>query len=108
MTTWLAVGAFGAVGAILRALAGHRLPALAGTALVNLCAAFLLGLTSTWEGVSGTAVRVGLLGALSTWSTLAHELAELDRTGQRGRAVAYLAFTLVAGVGVAWIGLILA
>ena len=105
MTTWLAVGALGAVGAVMRALAGHRLPALAGTAVVNIGAAFLLGLTSAWDGAAGAGIRIGLLGALSTWSTLAHELAELDRSGQRGRAVWYLGITLVAGVATAWLGL---
>lgn len=103
--TWVAVAALGALGAALRAYAADRLSPLAGTAMINIGAAFLLGLTSNWSGLGGTAVQVGLLGALSTWSTLAHHVIDLARAGDHRRAAAYLGTTLVCGVGAAWIGL---
>lgn len=103
--SWLAIVVLGAAGAVLRALVTHRLTPLAATMLVNVAAAFLLGLTAAWDGALAAGVQVGLLGALSTWSTFAHQLAELVRTGRRPRAAVYLALTVVAGIGAAWIGL---
>jgi len=103
--TILVIAVLGATGAILRAVATNRLPALVGTLAVNLGAAFLLGLSAQWDGVAAIAVRVGLLGALSTWSTLAHQVADLLRRGRRGPAAIYLGSTLTGGVLLAWLGL---
>ncbi len=102
---WAAVFVFGAVGAVIRAVVAERLPPLLATASVNVAAAFLLGWAVTFDGVLGAGIRVGLLGALSTWSTLANQLAELGRERRWVEAAAYLMATLVAGVGAAWIGL---
>jgi CrcB protein len=103
--SWSIIIALGAVGAVLRGLITHRWSPLVGTLIVNVGASFVLGLTAAWEGAAGAGVRIGLLGALSTWSSFAHQLAELIRTGRGRRAAAYLAVTMIAGVGAAWIGL---
>lgn len=103
--SWLIIVVLGASGAVLRALVTHRLTPIAGTMIVNMTAAFLLGLTAAWDGALAAGVQIGLLGALSTWSTFAHQLSELIRIDQRPRAAAYLTLTIVAGVGAAWIGL---
>ncbi len=105
--TILTIAVLGAVGAILRAVVTNRLPALVGTLAVNLAAAFFLGLSVELDGVAAIALRVGLLGALSTWSTLAHQLADLLRRGRRRPALLYLGSTLVGGVALAWLGLVL-
>ena len=102
---WVAVFILGALGAVLRAVVAERLPPLAATASVNVAAAFLLGVAATFDGVLGAGIRIGLLGALSTWSTLANQLAELGRERRWVEAAAYLAATLIAGVTAAWIGL---
>lgn len=105
---WIAVVVLGAVGAILRAMVAERLPPLVATSAVNIAAAFLLGWTAGFDGALGAGVRVGLLGALSTWSTLANQLAELGRERRWVAATAYLTSTLVVGVAAAWVGLELA
>lgn len=76
-----------------------------GTLAINLAAAFLLGLSASWDGVAGDGIRIGLLGAASTWSTLANELALLLRHRRFTRAGVYVVLSLVLGVGAAWIGL---
>jgi CrcB protein len=102
--SWLIVLALGAVGAALRFAAARWSPLL-GIAAVNVGAAFVLGLVADWDGIAATGVRVGLLGAMSTWSTLAQQVGDLVRGRRWFRAAAYLGGTLVAGVGAAWVGL---
>lgn len=102
--------AAGALGSTGRGLIGFRLNGRlpSGTFLANTTACFLLGLASQWDGVTGTAVRIGLLGSLSTWSSLAFEVSTMWRIGRRAEAAAYLTLTVVLGVGLAWVGLRLA
>ena len=76
-----------------------------GTLLVNVVASFALGwLTargSEWDVVLG----IGGLGALSTWSTVANEVAQMARDRQGPLAVLYLTATTTSGVVAAWAGL---
>jgi len=95
----------GAAGAVARALTARALPLLVGTIAVNLVAAFLLGLSASWTGAAAEGFRIGLLGAASTWSTLAHELATLLRERRYPTAAAYLVLSLALGVLAAWVGL---
>ena len=95
----------GGVGAVLRAVTTRALPPLLGTLAINLCAAFLLGLSFDWDGMWADALRVGLLGAASTWSTLAHELASLVRERRFALFTASVLGNLVLGVLAAWVGL---
>ena len=53
-------------------------------------------------------VGVGGLGAFTTFSTMATELALLWRGGDEGLAVGYAAASLVAGVAAVFTGLVLA
>ena len=106
--TWLMIIVLGAVGAAVRFLVAGRLPPLLGIAVVNTGAAFVLGLSSALDGPAAVGLQVGLLGAVSTWSTLAHQVAELLALGRWRRAVTYLGGSLVLGVSAAWIGLTLA
>lgn len=76
-----------------------------GTFSANIAAAFLLGTVHGRFGDVGTAVGVGLLGALSTWSTLALEIMDRIRSGRWNTAAAYLTTSVVVGVAAAWLGL---
>lgn len=105
MTLIVLVLVLGAAGAIVRVLVARALPPLAGTLAVNLAAAFLLGITVSWDGVAADGIRIGLLGAASTWSTLANELAFLLHEQRFRRAGVYVVLSMVLGVGAAWIGL---
>lgn len=95
----------GGVGAVIRAATAHALPPLLGTLAVNVAAAFLLGLSFDWSGIWADGVRIGLLGAASTWSTLAHELATLARERRIALLAAYMFGTLTLGMLAAWTGL---
>ncbi|MCP5025059.1 MAG: hypothetical protein GY929_02135 [Actinomycetia bacterium] len=98
-------------GGILRALAatasaraGARLPL--GTLAANVGASFAAGLATGLDGPLATIVAVGLLGALSTFSTLVRELVALGRD-EPAAAAAYLVLTVVGGIGAAGAGLAL-
>jgi fluoride exporter len=96
-----------AAGAVVRWLLGARLNTEfpLGTLVANLTAAFAAGLFAGVDDPTDLVVRVGLLGALSTWSTLANELAEMLRSGDRTLAAIYGTTSIVLGIGLAWIGL---
>ena len=78
-----------------------------GTIAANLAACFALGLTTSLTGWWVDPVRVGLLGALSTWSTVAQETAAALRAGRPATAFGYVSSTVAGGVALAWFGLAL-
>jgi CrcB protein len=106
--TLLVVAVLGAMGAMLRALIGSRLRLPLGTITVNVAAALLLGLLHGVDGLLATGLRIGLLGALSTWSTVAHEVTTVWRAGDRRTAVVAVVANVGLGVAAAWLGLELA
>ncbi len=99
-------------GAVVRWQIGQRLPRPLGTLLVNIAGAFLLALLIDPE--AGPTVGANShsdliyggagIGALTTFSTLIHELRELAR-GNRIQLFAYLGATIIFGIGAAWLGL---
>ena len=108
MITAVAFVAAAAVGALARwQLGAHRLPRPAATLLVNVSGAFALGLLDGWSAPELTVVGVGGLGAYTTFSTLADDIVDLGRD-DLVRGAAYVAVTLVAGIGAAVAGLGLA
>lgn len=108
----ISLGAF--VGAPARYLTDRRLQASfggdlpLGTLVVNLLACFVLGavlgagahLDSRWVELIGT----GFCGALSTYSTFSYETMRLQRLGRSRVALAYVALSLVCGLGLAAAG----
>ena len=96
-----------AAGAGLRYLASEALngPFPYGTLVVNLAASFALGAltqsSADWQTIAG----IGGLGALSTWSAVANEVAQLARDRQGLLALLYLLATSTSGVVAAWIGI---
>lgn len=99
----------GGLGAVLRAALGQRLNRSIpwGTLAANLAAALALGLLADTTGRWVEVISIGLLGALSTWSSLAHEVVQLIEEKEYSVAAGYLGGTVTAGVGLAWIGLAL-
>ena len=94
--------------ALLRQL-GERLPW--GTLAANLAGAFAVGLLAEWLQDRGSQAPywrafliVGVLGALTTYSSLVLEMLLFARGGRGGTALAYLAITLVAGLALVWAG----
>lgn len=109
---WAGVAAFGAVGAYARftvaAWVTTRRPGEfpAGTFVVNLTGAFVLGLL-TGLSVTGDALLIigtGLLGAYTTFSTWMVEAQRLGEDGDLAVMVAYLAWSMIAGVATAGLG----
>ena len=100
-----------AVGAAVRAVVSQLAntePFPYGTFAVNLVASLALGALSqagdTWRLVLGLAG----LGALSTWSAVASEVAGLARARQGPMAVLYLIASCSSAVVAAWVGIKLA
>ncbi|MDG2028757.1 MAG: CrcB family protein [Acidimicrobiales bacterium] len=91
-------------GAVFRWRLSDELGRLAGTFAANTLGSFVLGLLFGQTSTTHTIVGVAGLGALTTWSTLIAELAELAAV-DRTRAVRYGLASLVVGVFAGWLGL---
>lgn len=115
----LLVGAGGAVGAVLRYLVSVAVggPGAAGgafpvaTLLVNVVGSFLLGLLAALlsRGAVDPALKhlvtIGLLGALTTFSTFGLESVQLLEQGHTGKAAGSIAANVALALGAAWCGL---
>lgn len=77
----------------------------AGTLIVNVIGAFILGVLTAAGDRSQAVGGVAGMGALTTFSALVAEMLNLWSTGRRLHAVAYGMLTFVLGVGAAWIGI---
>ena len=99
----LAAGA----GALLRWQAGRRLPRPLATLAVNVVGAFAVSLLSGAGDPVATVVGAGGLGALTTFSTLADDIRNLW-AASAAKAAAYVATTLILGIGAAAAGLVAA
>jgi CrcB protein len=76
------------------------------TLLVNLAGAFTLGVVVMygrrhWSGVTVAGIGVGVLGAFTTFSTLAGETWVLLDEQRWAATVGYVAASLIGGVGAA-------
>ena len=98
-----------AIGAPLRLLviriAGRdgRDPAT-GTLVVNVAGSVVLGVLLGLAGVPATVlalVGTGFCGTLTTFSTFGADVVRLRAEGSLGRSLAYLAGTLLLGIGAA-------
>jgi CrcB protein len=98
------------VGAPLRLLAdrlaaqrrGHG--SVLGTLGVNVLGSAVLGLVVGLAGTPGWVVALvgtGFCGALTTFSTFGYDVVRLVEEGRLGRALGYLAASLVLGLGAA-------
>lgn len=103
-----AVGRFWLGGVLLRQM-GSGFPW--GTLTVNLAGSFAAGFIAIWlEGRGPTALYwrafllVGVLGALTTYSALMLECLLYAKSQRSGLMFGYLAITLVAGLGLVWLG----
>ncbi len=114
--TVLLVALGAAVGAPLRYLTDRAVRARFGgafpwgTLAVNVAGSFLLGLLAGLPaGPAATALLgTGFSGALTTYSTFGWETLALLRDGARGRAAANALGSVLAGLGAAYAGLLLA
>ena len=109
----IALGA--AVGAPLRYLTDravqtrHESAFPWGTQTVNLIGSFLLGFLTGLPASHALSALLGtgFCGALTTYSTFSYETMALARSGLRLHALANVVFSLLAGLGAAFLGVIL-
>ena len=96
-----------AAGAVVRHLVGRFLNDAfpTGTLAINLLASLALGVVTAAPDPAPVVVGVGLLGALSTWSTAAAETAAMARRGEGALAAGYVGLTVTGGIVAAWFGL---
>ncbi|HEX6843628.1 MAG TPA: CrcB family protein [Actinomycetota bacterium] len=118
MTTWVAVGVFGALGALARygldlglsRVWPSRFPV--GTFVINVVGSFALGVLfalvdahppqTTWLRPG---LGAGFLGAFTTFSTFSLQTVLLLETGEAGLAALYAGASLAAGLLAVWGGL---
>ncbi|MDH6577074.1 fluoride efflux transporter CrcB [Kitasatospora sp. MAP5-34] len=117
---WLLVIAGAVVGAPLRYLTDRAVQSRHdtvfpwGTFAVNVAGSLVLGLLAgaVSAGVAGPDLQLlvgtGFCGALTTYSTFSYETLRLAGTGARFFAVANVAASVVAGLGAAYVGSVLA
>jgi CrcB protein len=109
---WIGVGLLGGCGALARfgltLLVADRLhPHFpAGTLVVNLSGAFLLGLLAggAVEGDARLLLGAGAIGSYTTFSTWMVETQRIDEAGKRRIAVANLVLSVVLGLTAAALG----
>ena len=117
MKAYVYIGAGGFVGAIIRYMVkGVQLNGLdmvipVQTLAVNLVGAVLLAFILTialevWDFDNNLrlGVTTGLMGALTTFSTLCKETVELLRTGNVFEAIGYVLLSVLLGFACAWAG----
>ncbi|MFC5467246.1 fluoride efflux transporter FluC [Cohnella suwonensis] len=108
------VGLGGAIGALARygasrAAAAKKKPGFYATLAVNLAGSFLMGLFIGCRLESGHAVLyafagTGILGGLTTYSTLNVQKASLLRSGAKRTLLYYVAATYAVGFGLTALG----
>lgn len=101
-----------ALGSVLRAVVARRLNRpggfAAGTLVVNVAGAFLLGLLSSTGTPVATVLGVGALGAFTTFSSFARDVVALLELRRPALAATYLGSTLLLGIAAAALGVALA
>ncbi|WP_251553742.1 fluoride efflux transporter FluC [Neobacillus muris] len=107
----LLVAAGGFIGAIIRFMISRKFnrPKFpAGTFLVNMAGAFLLGFLGgiTIPQPIYVLFGTGFMGALTTFSTLHLDAEQLKKTGQMRRSYFYLIFSYFIGIILSFIGVI--
>ncbi|SEE08847.1 camphor resistance protein CrcB [Streptomyces misionensis] len=117
---WLLVVAGAAVGAPLRYLTDRAVQSRHdtvfpwGTFTVNVVGSLVLGLVTGAVVVGGMSsdaqllIGTGLCGALTTYSTFSYETLRLAEDGARFLAAANVVASVVAGLGAAFTGAVLA
>ncbi|BCY05294.1 putative fluoride ion transporter CrcB 2 [Actinoplanes sp. L3-i22] len=116
MITVLLVVVGAAIGAPLRYVTDRYVQARYGsgfpwgTLAVNVAGSLVLGFVLGMPLSHGLTALIGtgFCGALTTYSTFSWEALTFARRGERAKAFAYVLVSLLAGLGAASVGLILA
>ena len=116
MLNYLVVAFGSGVGACLRYLIGliplkESFTFPVKTLVINLLGCFVIGLIAALAVKNSSLsprtvlfIKTGLCGGFTTFSTFALETETLIKTGHIGLAIAYVALSVVVGVGLAFAG----
>ena len=116
------IGAGGAIGSILRYLVSGWVQDRSGsivfpygTTAVNLSGCFVMGFLawlvearSLFSPETRAFLLIGLLGGFTTFSTFGNETLNLVRNGRVELAMLYVGAHVIAGVGMVWLGRLVA
>ena len=113
LTTVIAIGLIGGCGAVARLLVDGAVSARIvitfpiGTFAVNMAGSLALGVLAgiTTDVEALRLLATGFLGSFTTFSTWMLESQRLAEDGEGGPTIANIAFSLIAGGALAWIGL---
>jgi len=85
-----------------------------GTLIVNLIGCFAIaavmhaGLTLSWSPAVRSAITIGFIGGLTTYSSFNYETTRLFEEGAPAMAVVNVAVTMIGGLIAGWMGLVIA
>jgi CrcB protein len=85
-----------------------------GTLIVNLAGCFAIaavmhvGASLAWSPTLRSAITIGFIGGLTTYSSFNYETTRLIEEGALGAAAMNAACTLAGGFGAGWLGLLFA
>lgn len=83
-----------------------------GTLIVNLAGCFAIAtvmpvaLTLAWSPTLRSAITIGFIGGLTTYSSFNYETTQLLEGGATGAAVLYAAFTVIGAFAAGWLGML--
>jgi CrcB protein len=115
---WVAVG--GALGSVARFALGNAMAVALGpqfpwgTLLINVIGSFVISFFGMLTGSAGrfglpyearVFVTVGICGGFTTFSSFSLQTVDLARAGQPGRAVAYVAASMILGIAACALGM---
>ena len=114
--TWLMVVLGAAIGAPLRYLTDRAVQGRHGSAfpwgtlIVNVGGSLVLGFVVALPvgPLLAALVGTGFCGALTTYSTFGYETMRLVREGARWHALANVVISVLAGLGAAYLGMVVA
>lgn len=115
---WICLAGAAGTGAryLIAIWAAHRFGSAFpyGTLIVNLCGCFAIAalmhaaLALGWSPTVRSAVTIGFIGGLTTYSSFNHETMRLFEEGAPMAAFVNLMFTILGGFAAGWLGLITA
>ena len=115
---WICLGGAAGTGAryLIAIWAAQRLGSAFpyGTLIVNLTGCFVIAalthaaLTLGWSPTARSAITIGFIGGLTTYSSFNYETMRLFEEGAPATAAVNLAVTVLGGLAAGWLGLIAA
>jgi fluoride exporter len=115
---WICLAGAAGTGAryLIALWAAHRFGSAFpyGTLIVNLCGCFVIAalmhaaLELGWSPTFRSAVTIGFIGGLTTYSSFNYETMRLFEEGAPATALVNLAMTVIGGFAAGWLGLLTA